>query len=129
MSAFIVSDKHISAMIFNAVTGNRISYYWNGKRHQMNCKSQEIGQKLVDENYRSVNSRYGENGQPHEFVMQHLERRYSPIEIIKACHCYNYQACETQDYFETEAHAIVKAIEASAVRDIAGYEQAAWEIH
>lgn len=127
MSAFVVSDKHISAMIQTVTMSGRASYYWNGERHDMRGQRQEIGQKLLDENYRSVNARYSDSDEPHQFVMQRVDR-VSMVQLIKACHCYNYQACETNDWNETEAHAIVKGIEAYAVRRLPGYEQSDWEI-
>ena len=130
MSAFIVSEKHITAMINSMIphySGDSTGYYWDRKTHYFNGNSQEIGQKLLEQNYRSVNSRYGKSIEAPVYKGI-LSRTRSPIEIIKACHCYNYQSCETDNWQYTEAYAISKAIEAAAVRRIAGYEEANWEI-
>jgi len=131
MSAFIVGDKHITAMIQTLsprYPGDGVSYYWNGESHPVNGKSRQIGQVLVDENYRSVNSRYSESGEPRTFKYDYSVHSKTPVEIIKACHCYRYQACETKDWDKSEAAAIVNLIEGRATRDLPGYEDAEWEI-
>jgi hypothetical protein len=48
--------------------------------------------------------------------------------IIKACDCYDYQACETDDYEQSIAHAIVSEIRAKAVHSFLEYEAAPWGI-
>ncbi len=50
MSAFIVEDAHIDALVTFATSGQRISMLRN--------EEDKIGQTLVDENWRSVNYRY-----------------------------------------------------------------------
>ena len=131
MSAFVVGNKHISAMLQVMGTcypGDCCSYYWQGERHYVNGKSREVGQILVDENYRSVNYRYSENGEPEEFAPDYTVRTLSPVEVIKACDCYLYQSCETPDWKETEAYAIVRMIRERAIRRLPGYEKAEWGI-
>jgi len=132
MSAFIVSDKHIAAMVNSMVPhypGDGKSYYWDGETRYFGGNSQEIGQKLWDQNYRSVNARYNEKTETPVYRGASIGRSLSPIEIVKACHCYNYQSCEATDWEHTEAYAISEAIEASAVRRISGYEEADWAIY
>lgn len=121
MSAWICSDKHINAMVTFAAKhditvyvtqkdGNRTPFYV-----RQNCQtSAEI---LKAENVRSVNYRYSETT-----VLPPI--RYTPtngytaVQIIKACHCYDYQACETPDYEQTIAKQICDSIESEAVRNI-----------
>jgi len=132
MSAFIVGNKHINVML-QAATRNRypghgLSYYWNREPHYFNGNTQDIGQKLVDENYRSVNHRYGEQETPDQFKTMVLDKCYTPVEIIKACDCYRYQSCETPDWQDTEAHAIMVALRERAIRLLPGYDDADWGI-
>ena len=127
MSAFIVSDKHISGMVKSVAYSNRVNYHWNGKLYNIPNDIDELGQKLLDENYRSVNYRYSEVKEPHQFAMQRVER-LSAVQIIKLCDCYNYQACETNDYKDSEAKAIMTAIRERAIRKLAGYSEASWEL-
>ncbi len=55
-------------------------------------------------------------------------RHYLPVEIIKACDCYDYQSCETPDWKDTEAYAIMQMLRKRAIYSLPGYEEAAWEI-
>jgi len=140
VSAFIVSQAHIAAMIDSIpITRERTestpqfqqaygSYYWHEKRRFFLRKEQEIGQELLHQNYRSVNARYNESTLTPVYKGGSLNRRLSPIEIIKLCHSYNYQSCETGDWEDTEAYAISKAIEGIMVRRIEGYHEAQWAI-
>lgn len=130
MSAFVVNDETISGMLkgkdFGAYPGNGLAYYWNGTMHYFNGHTQEIGQKLLDENYRSVNYRYSEDTQPRRFRERVLNHRVSVVEVIKLCDCYDYQSCETPDWPETEAHAIMTALRERAIRNLPGYDDAPW---
>ncbi len=62
MPAFVLGNEHISAML--QVTsprrpGDGFRYYWKDGIHY--TSTAEMGQKLMDENYRSVNFRYKED--------------------------------------------------------------------
>ena len=134
MSAFIVTDATISGMLQATTIRNSGSsyYYWRDKPHYFNGHTQEniqaIGQKLVDENYRSINYRYTENVKPHEYVHKEVNDR-SAIEIIKLCNCYRYQTCETDDWEQTEAHAIFDTLRENAISNLPGYDEATWDLH
>jgi hypothetical protein len=129
MSAFIVSDKHINSLLnfayahmdgINLPDGQDLSF----KSVQ---DLDKIGQILLDENYRSVNYRYREQEISHQikFFVQPL---LTPVQIIKACQCLDYQCCETEDWEETSAYRIINWIQTEAIRNLAGYEQAQWSI-
>lgn len=135
MSAFIVSDKHIAAMIEFARTHDAYSsgYWWKDTKTGEEVKhmfDNEAAQKLVNENYRSVNYRYQDNTQPKKYnPFQSLSpQNLDPVQILKACNCYDYQACETNDYNESEARYIVDQIRHLAINALIGYEEAQWEI-
>jgi len=140
MSAFLVSDVHISAMLWFWTTikppniyGYIPTYYWNGTRYKVrghdHGEVQATGQVLVEENYKSFNARYNYVRVSHEFVYTVTLNGYTPVEILKACDCYDYQSCETgEDYYKSRAYAIVKAIREHAIRLLPGYEEADWEI-
>jgi hypothetical protein len=131
MSAFIVGDEHISAMLKAANLcgpGGGRSYYWNGEGTAFLSNIQVIGQKLVDENYRSVNSRYESDNEPRQFTRKIFNRKIEPVEIIKACDCYIYQSCESPDWQESEAYAIVQVLREMAIKALPGYNEAQWEV-
>ena len=58
---------------------------------------------MLDQNYKSVNQRYSENELvTPEFIYKDLD---IDAGMIYGCiKCYEYQACETDDYFESKLH-------------------------
>lgn len=131
MSAYIVTDETISGMmqaIERRIYLHQPYYYWNNRVHYFRQEPAEIAQKLVDENYRSVNGRYDEETQAHAFQFK-VVRELTPIEIIKLCHCYRYQACETDDWEQTEAYVIMNELRDMAISALPGYEEAPWGLY
>lgn len=132
MSAFTVSDKHISAMLQAMNTpqmyhGYVFSYWWEGEWKEIRDK-QYLGQVLKNENYRSVNFRYDDNEETLPFTYQTPEKRYTPVEIIALCNCFNYQACETDNWKETKAYSIMQALRENAIQSLPGMNDAPWSI-
>lgn len=132
MSAFVVSHNHINALVAFAIRqeyGGRPSYYFKGERCFYEPESW-IGQVLLDENIRSVNHRYEEQTppEPYKFYWPVFKAVISPLQAIKACACLDYQSCETPDWQDTRAYAILQDIRERAIRELPGYDEAHWEI-
>jgi len=124
MSAFIVSDETITAMLQIASYSDEC-YYWNEEHRLIGGRTTEIGQKLLDENYRAVNYKYSEDSEPHKY--QHASiRHYEPVEIIVLCNCYRCRGDGTEDWEQSEAFAIWTALREKAIRKLPGYDAAAW---
>lgn len=131
MSAFTVSPETINLIVSYAgqsMSGIKIKDKIYDFKKQEDL--QEIAQMLMNENYRSVNSRYKENDQP-------LQIKFKPsfvgpkktIDVIKCCDCLEYQSCETDDYESTDAYKILNRIRKDAVLKILklnGYSDAPW---
>jgi hypothetical protein len=49
-------------------------------------------------------------------------------ELYGLCDCYAYQACETSDWHETEAYAIMQYLKQRAIRNLPGYDDAKGDI-
>lgn len=130
MSAYVVPDYHINALVSWAAGrhgSGAVSYYWEGKRREVRGNEKRIASVLYAENVRSVNSRYKESDPAHGFVYKAVPNMLNPIDVIKGCHGYGYQACEAEGYEQSEAFAIVAAIAQSAIRALPGYEDSnAW---
>ena len=134
MSAFIVSDTHINALVRYA-SRHKLSVYFNrqlgfpfGKeRLNVHDNEQAIAQILLDENVKSVNYRYRDNE-----VMSITYDRGAPIltaiQAIKAAQCLRYQSCECDDFEESIAFKLIEAIIADAIPRLEGYESAEWGI-
>lgn len=144
MSAFMVSHAHIDALLTfadNKRMKDQLGWHVS-KVDQLDWT--DIGRVLLAENERSVCQRYpdcvpgnlpgmiGEEAITYRFKtwqpafrMQHTQLC---IWIIKACNCFDYQACETDDYSASIAHGIIEAIRGKAVRCLPGYDDAPWSI-
>jgi mannitol-1-phosphate/altronate dehydrogenase len=112
MSAYIVDHDHIDALLTFALCksyGRGVVYTANETLIEIvSTNATEIGRILLTENERSVRHRYPDDapgdlpGSIGEDAASYLFHRYertpSPLVILKACECFDYQACETDDY-------------------------------
>lgn len=131
MSAFIVDPSLING-ILTFVSADRYDVRVCFEDKQLSFKSEKdlntMAQILMDENYRSVNSRYRSQNKPIlvEFKSKYTNkngRRITSLEVLKACDCYDYQACETDNYTMTLAHKIIDVIRSNAIGRLAGYDK------
>ena len=133
MPAYVVPEYHLNALVSWAANQHgmgAVSYYWSGSRRQVRGDEKRIASVLFAENVRSVNSRYKESEPAHGFKFKPVPNVLNPIDVIKACHGYAYQACEATRWEESEAFAIIAGIEQSAIRALPGYaESNAWSIN
>jgi hypothetical protein len=146
MSAFVVSHDHIDALLTFArqeKLQDRLAHRL-GKSERAICDFDEIGRVLLTENVRSVLYRYPDSteddapGKTGERADGYRFKTYEPFVhmpagkkaawVIKACHCFDYQSCETEDYEASVAHGMIREIEAAAVRTLPHYEDAPWGI-
>lgn len=141
MSAYIVDKKHIQYLIA-AMQSRRIcqSYgfsYWNGTdRVQVGAGNLEacakVGTILWQENVKSVNARYREQTDLALYTITERDVIYSdwqeiqPVEVIKACHCLEYQSCEHSGWQQSEAKAIIDTLIKASCTALVGYSKAAW---
>ena len=51
-----------------------------------------------------------------------------PVAILKLCDGLAYQSCETDDWRETQAFALLGAIRKAAIRELSGYDDAEWTL-
>jgi hypothetical protein len=62
----------------------------------INKEVKSIGQALLEQNYASVNARYNEDTKTPEFTPSYIE--YNEGTVMGCIECYEYQACETDDW-------------------------------
>jgi len=138
MSAFIVGHDHIDALLSFAC--DLTSY---SRIDGINTSTAtKIGKMLLAENERSVGYRYNEDN-PDDMpgTIGQTSRNYKyryfrlPAEQIKkcvwvlhGCSCFDYQACETPDYEQSEACKLIDKIRRAAIRALPHYDNAPWEI-
>lgn len=146
MSAFIVSHDHIDALLTFASERHRygaVSYYVKetGARVVITEENAtEIGRILITENERSVYARYsdcgpgnapgtiGQDAANYTFKRWPYSSPLTAVSILKGCSCFDYQACETDDYEDSLAFEIVNTIRKRAISRLPGYDDApGWE--
>ena len=87
------------------------------------------GAALLAENRRSVNHRYDEDEIEAPYVFTQIHGTFNPVAILKAVSCYEYQSCEHPGWAASEAYDFCQALRARMIRQLAGYRDAAWEVH
>lgn len=149
MSAYVVSREHIQYLIEAALHLNpynsAFSWYWNHARPTLRpgdeLAASEAGQMLWNENCRSVDERYpdckdDESARPgpvgcdylFTFVTRYLRTSPDPVAVLKAIAGYSYQACETDDWQQTQAWEFIHALRLEAIESLPGYDAAEWAI-
>ena len=152
MSAYMVSRSHILALVNAGASVDHGGHYsgmswrWNGCRNELRYseddRAAEVAQMLWDENIASINARYpdtidhpekmpGTVGENYTIARADFRRPYmhrDPVEILKACDCYEYQSCEHAGWQESEAYAFIQALRRKMIRQLPGYEDATWDI-
>lgn len=113
MSAYVVKDETISVIV-KALEFYEVEYEADGYKNPIQIiynlaeLRQKIGQSLLEQNYKSVNYRYNENTQAHEFQFKDVnltENRKINTGLILGCiRCYEYQASEPNDYSNSKIH-------------------------
>lgn len=119
MSAFICSDKHISAIVRWACINNIAN---------VAGKEQEVVDLLHAENVKSVNYRYGSPDPGEGAIYDTLAPNLSPVEVIKACQCLDYQSCEHPGWEGSWAKERLGGILQAAIAKLPGYTKAQWHI-
>jgi hypothetical protein len=134
LSAYIVNHSHIDALLSYAIKHN-VCYVVRETNALIEITARnasEIGRILLDENERSVRHRYadsddvpgtiGEEGASYKF--RNWPVLPEALIILKACDCFDYQACETDDYDTTLANRIITAIRKKAIIYLPGWSDA-----
>jgi hypothetical protein len=144
MSAWEVTTAHIDTLINAAMDRRReshmcrLSWYHNGQRRQIDeTNASDVGAMLVRMNYASVDYLYRKDGaegspdgypEPYRFSGSrgHLIAVYSPVVILKAIHCFEYQSCEHPTWEGSEAQAYCQALRMQVIEWLPGYQAAPW---
>jgi hypothetical protein len=132
MSAYVVSDKQLNVLATWMYTNDGRIYPTDDSKPMYD--EQTVVEILKRQNVRSVAYRYSEAEEDssitfqYEYLRSPLEKPTLAVEVLSLLACYDYQACETPDYRDTEACRIVERIRAQAIRNLPGYDKAPWSI-
>lgn len=155
MSAFIVDKRHIDALLTAGLEGNRYgtvlwlapvpkneNAYQHGepggpevaqevdarRRVLSNSTASQVGCMLMAANRKSVNFRYDENKMEDFYEYQRYAGTLTPVQVLKAINCFEYQSCEDPEWENSEAKAFCGALQHHVIGELPGYDEAKWEI-
>lgn len=151
MSAYVVDREHIRYLINAAMSltrhGSTFTWLWDFgcvggyKTSELPFGDSEravaVGQMLWDACIRGVANRYpddtvpqlpGPTSESYVYDKHYLDHggRVDPVQALKACKCFTYQACESPDFTDSEAGAFIESLVATAINRLDGYEDAEW---
>lgn len=154
MSAFLVSEAHITALVDVAANGPSghgprypgdgwYSMKWSedGVRLDSRQDPDLAGQMLWRECYLSVTDRYPDHetsGLPGPcdfsvadiltYTFKRPSKRLTAIEALKAIACYEYQSCEHPGWKDSAAYLFCRHLQSSLIATLPGWDEASWEI-
>lgn len=128
MSAYLVSADHLNALATFAKIHDTYINHWN-VHLKGSTNTAEIADILRRANVDSLKARYGhgEDTEGYSFTEYRNKAALTPLAILKACICFDYQACEIPNYETTLAAQITASIVNSAVRELPGYDAQHWD--
>ena len=137
MSAFLIGKQTIGLLAHYAVEHEVVQY---GECYGMNLDKKKVIEALVRANVISLATRYPDDADPVESFMGMSKAEFIQacqieasrawnvpvIEILKSCNCFEYQACEYDDWPKSTANKILNAIRKDCINKLPGYEEAQW---
>lgn len=141
MSAYMVNREHIRYLITAAKNiTNVFRWYYKDECNELLRDDRETatktGQMLWDANMESIVARYpgtkpdnvpGMIGETYIYVHNRdYHGEIDPVQVIKACDCFDYQACEYDDWKKSNAKAFIDSLRSDAWHNLPGYDAAEW---
>jgi len=135
MSAFLVNSKHIAEIVKYAKK-KEFRYAYNCfTKKQIDCDPKNMVKLLAQANIDSLVARYDYNPDEYaDYVTECLDS-FSTLgradlgsnDIYNMLACWNYQACEVDNWFETDAYWLHVYLKDLAARKMAGDATVQWE--
>jgi hypothetical protein len=141
MSAFLVSDAHLDALVTvalfgvaesTAASGRWFSPYVFNRPVCVNSASR-LGELLLRENEASVNARYPNDktapAPAYAYPFNRLPvKPIGAVAALKLVKCYEYQACEHDGWDASDAKKFCSHLTSSLINSLPGYDAAPWAI-
>ena len=120
MSCFLCSDLHLNVIVSFLDAEDALS----------GVAPQVALDNLKRVNLAAVNYRYNENDEFESAKYKGSAQwtKYSPVQILKLCDCYEYQADGHPEYELTQAPFLISRARSRATDRLPGYNDAAWSI-
>lgn len=134
MSAYMVSEEQIHVMVWAATRYSDFPSFMFPSSYGSRCISDqdsknEIGQELVNTNAQALEDLYGEATHGGTYTYQPPRHAtWEPLELIKIVHNYEYQACDNDNWHESDARRFCQALSRQLLQRVPGFEKAHWGI-
>ena len=134
MSAFLVTPEHISEIVKYAKK-KEFRYAYNCfTKEQIDCDPKNIVKLLAQANIDSLIARYGDNPKDYaDFVNKCLDSFLTPGkadlgsgDIYNMLLCWNYQSCEVDNWYETDAYWLHVYLKDWVAKKMATYANVSW---
>jgi hypothetical protein len=148
MSAYLCDKNHFIYLVSAAMSPNigrhTVRWHWgteNVQRGELRCADFEtaadVANMLIRENLASVSFRYAgdktsdtlPSAGDYSAVIEadfHVFHEFSPVQVLKAINCLDYQSCEHAAWRSSEARAFLNALQSAAIHALPGYDGAEW---
>ncbi len=142
MSAYLVEDEHVKQLAAYLCHDDRSSVEDLAEWHGFGYKKDRNGfvqpddlathyaNILLAENYRSLRARYSDTDLSHKVAVSLGDilrtDRIQAVNVLHSLACYEYQACESEDWDQTDAYKLCDQIRREACRRLPGYDDAPW---
>lgn len=135
MSAYMCSERQLTILAAYAVVHCHDAIPYSMRASESDARTMSrVFSMLVTENLASLAARYpADTSGEATFDAYQLQRkavteRLPALHIIKLCHHYAYQSCEHDGWKASHARKLIQAIEAHAVCNLPGYDDAPWGV-
>jgi len=137
MSAFVVADTHIDALVTAGLAFARpsepMTWYHAGpddleRAYQLRPDNPtEVGAMLLAANQNSVKFHYGERaGTEPAYSFRRLTGGPDPVVVLKGIACFEYQSCDHPDWPASQARQFCQELRDRCIDRLPGYDQAPW---
>lgn len=121
MSCFVVSDYHVDALVSWAEIHNSSGLRLFGD-------APALAAALAAANRAAYKDRYGEEGDTKPAYIPRDVRRMSPVQVLKACNCLDYQCSDWTLWEHSISRRALDIIKDLAVSRLPGYDEADWAL-
>ena len=112
MSAFLVTPEHIREIVKYAKKKEFIFAYNYFTKEEIDCDPKNIVKLMAQANIDSLIARYGDDPKDYSNYVDECLNSFSTLgradlgsdDIYNMLACWNYQACEVANWFETDAY-------------------------
>jgi len=124
MSAFLVNNKHINAIVTYAVKSSII----------LDEEAQAVGEQLLRANLYSLKVRYDDKLKVSELGYKFVSVVVSDIQVYKCIECLNYQSCEYKYWSRSTSYKLLESLKTSIsaiygdVNKHPHYDNLSWEL-